>query len=190
MTSEGGFRAILLGTGSVLPRRSCLECRGWAGEVGTSALQVTFVGSDSTSYARWTHPKKSDSIPSPGGKVMACDRYKQEKVNNLPMNRKVSISLLIYSLRSYLRVRWVPRPKAHLLWRVKEGSERSCSEQVQSCPGARAWNAEVLQGKLVPWPCKWPPRVLIRPPVLDECIERGPTQFRSVPGEIRPLTGT
>ena len=87
-------------------------------------------------------------------------------------------------------MRWVPVSHAHLRCQVKEDDDRSYAVQVESRPDALAWYAQVLRGKLVAVPCKWPPRGLVRPPVLDECIERGPTQFRSVPGEIRPLTGT
>ena len=54
------------------------------------------------------------------------------------MNRKVSISLLIYSLRSYLRVRWVPRPKAQL------------PLQAESVPSAPARNRFGLAPALVP----------------------------------------
>jgi hypothetical protein len=65
-------------------------------------------------------------------------------------------------------------PGAHPM--ISEGgSERSYSEQVASRPDAPTWNTQVLQGKLVPLPCKWPPRTLIVPPALDECIGKGPT---------------
>ena len=42
-------------------------------------------------------------------------------------------------------------------------------------PDAPTWNTQVLQGKLVPLPCKWPSRTLIVTPALDECIGKGPT---------------
>ena len=119
---------------------------------------MTSAGSNSTSCTRWVRRKRSDSIPSDGGKDMAYGRYIHIFVQNCRTILKIHISQQIPSHCSYLLVRRVPTPETQLRWQVTGGCERSSSVKIWSCPNASAWNAEVPPGKVVPRGCKWPAR--------------------------------
>ena len=98
-------------------------------------------------YAQYN--KWFDSIPS-----MTYGRYIHIFVQNCRTILKIPISQQIPSHCSYLLVRRVPTPETQLRWQVTGGCERSSSVQIWPCPDARAWNAEVPPGKVVPRGCK------------------------------------
>ena len=112
-------RATRSTNGPDFPLCTCLDRRDTAGTRGIATLQVTTVGSNSTSSAGWFSRKRSHSIPSEGGSDMACGRYIHKYIDNCTINIKIWLSLQICMRWSYRLVCWVPTSEAQLPSQVK-----------------------------------------------------------------------
>ena len=115
----------------VFPLRTCLDCRGVAGERGTTTLQPTTAGSSSTSSTRRLHRKRSRSIPSSGGSDAAYGGYTHKYVHNQTLNIKEELTLQILSHKSYRLVFRVRTSKAQLRWQLATVA----SDPTQKRPG-------------------------------------------------------